>query len=125
MILHLTLCTLLALSLTVRASDAISIWTAGTVGENHRVKISLTPDSRNRWLCLYVQQVQGGGEEKTHCWEVQGEKEAKTAWRNVFDLTSGKWLIRAAVLRNDRKSELSNEITIHVLGPNYITESEP
>lgn len=98
---------------------AIAIWTASTSGHTHRVKITLQPDKANRFVCFYVRQIQGGGEEKTSCWEVQGDKEAKTTWKWVQDLPSGKWSIRAAVIRNDEQASLSNEIVIHVFGPNY------
>jgi hypothetical protein len=103
---------------------AIAIWTASTTGEYHRVKITLEPNPTNRYVCFYVQQVQGGAQEKTSCWSVQAEKEARTTWREVKDLSSGRWVLRAAVLRNNDQAVLSNEIEIHVLGPNYSPPGE-
>lgn len=106
------------------ALAAISIWTASMSGPTHRVKITLEPNEANRFLCFTVQQVQGGNQEKTSCWSVQADKEARTTWKWVNDLDSGRWVMRAAVRRNDDTQILSNEIEIHVLGPNYSPPGE-
>lgn len=87
-----------------------------------RLAITLEPDARNRWLCLYVRQVRGGSEEKTSCWDVQADKEARTTWKDIKDLGAGEWDIVAAILRNDEQSVMSNRIHFTVIGIGYDPE---
>lgn len=84
-----------------------------------RLAIFLEPNERNRWVCLYVRQIQNGDAEHTSCWEVQADKEARTTWKDIRDLEAGQWDIVAAVLRNDDTSTLSNRYTVHVTGFGY------
>lgn len=100
----------------------IRISVPGTMGNAPlylRVRITLEPNERNRWVCLYAQQIQNGSERISHCWEVQAEQEARTSWRELKRLTAGQWDVVAAVLRNDDTSTLSNRYTLHVLGMGY------
>lgn len=84
-----------------------------------RLAIFLEPNPANRWVCLYVRQIQNGTNEHTSCWEVNADKEARTTWRDVKDLDAGQWDVVAAVLRNDDTSTLSNRYTVHVTGFGY------
>lgn len=84
-----------------------------------RLAIFLEPNERNRWVCLYVKQIQNGNLERTGCWAVDAEKEARTTWKEIKDLDAGQWDIVAAVIRNDETSTLSNRYTVHVTGFGY------
>lgn len=87
------------------------------------VRITLEPNEKNRWVCLYAVAVRGGGDEVTSCWEVMAEKEPRTTNRMIRHMSAGVWEIVAAVLRNDEQATLSNRLTIHVIGIGY--QSDP
>lgn len=107
------------------AAEPIALWSASNTGDTHRVKITLEKNSANRRVCFIVIQIQGGAEQRgPSCWSVDAEREARTTWREVKDLPSGKWSIRAAVIRNDESISMSNELIIHVFGPNYAGPSD-
>lgn len=111
MIRPLLLTLLLGLSTPLSAAPPISIYVHSTIGTAPlylNVRINLTPDSRNRWVCLYAQQIEQGSEAITSCWDVEGEREAKTTWRMLKRLSAGRWDIRAAVIRNDDQASISN-----------------
>lgn len=115
---------LLLLLSTPLFAEPIKVTVPGnrTVGMNPltiRLQITLEPNEANRWVCLYVKQTYGGTQEKNSCWDVDAEREAKTTWRLLKDLTTGKWEIVAAVVRQDEKSVLSNRLLLTVLGPGY------
>ena len=80
-----------------------------------RIRVTLEPDTRNRWVCLYASELRHGIQ-ITSCWEVQAEREAKTTWRELKRLTAGKWDVVAAAIRNDEQATLSNRYTIRVIG---------
>ncbi len=84
-----------------------------------RLRITLEPDPRNRWVCLYVRQTRGGAQEHNSCWDVQAEREARTTWRLIKDLDAGEWTFIAAIMRNDEQSTLSNREKIQVFGFGY------
>ena len=104
------------LSASPPAIAITSSYLTGFTPFSTRVRISLTPDHRNRWVCLYVQQVDGEMVDRTSCWEVQAEQEARTTWKTL-QLDAGEWDITAAVLRNDDQGVLSNRLTAHVFSP--------
>lgn len=91
----------------------------GSAPATFRIRITLEPNAQNRYLCLQWVQVKGGGNEKTSCWSVQAEREAKTTWKELRDLPAGKYAVRAYVVRNDEQGVLSNELTLHVIGFGY------
>ena len=121
-IFRLLLCLSCFTTLLFAANPPIKITIATLIGSAPvylRVRVTVEPDDRNRWVCLYAQQVRGGQESVTSCWEVHGKVEAKTTWREIKRLGGGKWDITAAVIRNDERSILSNRYTVTVLGHGY------
>lgn len=101
------------LSVSIQASSPISIESKQMMGNapaTFRIRIMLEPDERNRVVCLQV------GDERRSCWTVQAEKEARTTWRELRDLRSGEYEVRAYIIRNDEQIVLSNTLTLTVIG---------
>ena len=127
MISSLLLTLLLSTSLAFAGEPDIKITTSQLLGNSPldvRVRVTIQPDTRNRWACLYTTQYVGGSAQFSSCWELQAEKEAKTTWRTVKRLTGGKWDIVAGVIRNDGTSTLSNRFQIRVIGQGFEADPE-
>ncbi len=114
-------------TLHAQSGPPIAITTSQVMGNSPldlRVRITIQPDARNRWACLYATQFVGGSAQFSSCWELQAEKEAKTTWRTVKRLTGGKWEVAAAVIRQDSDSVLSNRQQIRVIGQGFEADPE-
>ena len=120
----------------VAAASPIAIDTRQNVGSapaTFRIRITVEPDIKNRYLCLVWSQVQGGRNERTSCQAIDALVKddgtvvlpPKTHWQMLRDLPSGRWEVVAYVVRNDEQGRLSNRLTLKVLGPNYESEPEP
>lgn len=96
---------------------------AGGAPFTTRARVTIEPNPANRMLCLRWAQVQGGGEQRTSCFSLDGETAPKTHWQFIKDLSSGKWEVVAYVRLNDESIRVSSPILLRVLGPNY--ESDP
>jgi hypothetical protein len=125
-LIHSFIAVAIAVSTAIAAAPPVALDIRGQSGAapfSTRARVSLEPDTANRYLCLQWVQVQGGTQERTSCQSLDAERAPKTHWQLLKDLSSGKWDVVAYVIRNDEQARLSNRITLHVLGPNY--ESEP
>lgn len=84
-----------------------------------RLRITVEPDARNRYLCLQWVQTRSGNAEHTGCWEIQAEREPRTTWKDLKELPAGKYAVVAWVIRNDEQKSLSNPLTLIVTGLGY------
>lgn len=89
-----------------------------------RVRITLEPDARNRYVCLQWVLLRPGYAEHTGCWEVDAEHEQKTTWKELKDLDAGKYAVTAYVIRNDEQAILSNPLTLMVTGFGFELDPE-
>jgi hypothetical protein len=89
-----------------------------------RVRITLEPDARNRYLCLQWQQIRSGNAQKIGCWSVDAEREPRTMWKDIKDLAAGKYVVVAYVIRNDEQRSISNPVTLTVTGIGYEPDPE-
>lgn len=115
-----------ATSAIAAAPPAVSLdikYQAGNAPFTTHARVHITPNPANRAMCLQWTQVQGGGEQRTSCIQLDGETAPKTHWQYLKDLSSGKWSVVAVVIRNDDSQHLSNPILLRVFGPNY--QSDP
>jgi len=94
----------------------------GSAPAYFRIRLTLEPDERNRWVCLRWHQTTGGQQEKTSCWSVQAEQEARTTWKELKELPAGKYAVVAYVVRNDEQAQLSNTLSLTVIGIGYEPE---
>lgn len=89
-----------------------------------RIRITLEPDARNRYVCLQWVQLRPGHAEHTSCWEVDAEHEAKTTWKDIKEIPAGKYGVTAYVVRNDEQATLSNRLTLIVTGFGFEMDPE-
>jgi hypothetical protein len=89
-----------------------------------RARVTVEPHPGNRTLCVQWEQIQGGSGYRNSCQDWVGDTAPITHWQIIKDLPSGRWMVRAYVIRNDEKAYPSLPITLHVLGPNYEPEPE-
>ena len=116
-----------AVSTATAAAPPVALDIRGTMGSaplTTRARITVMPHAGNRWLCVEWAQVQGGVGYRNSCLEWVGETAPRTHWQDIKGLSSGKWDVVAYVIRNDEQGQLSNRITLHVLGPNYQSDPE-
>lgn len=83
------------------------------------VRITIQPDSRNRWGCFGWQQVESGAQSHSGCWSIEGVAEAKTSYRLVRDLPAGEYVMQAWIIRNDETRINSIPRTFKVIGPTF------